>query len=118
MGTIGPATAVADRPHRVTLQNPGPAIPDGDGDYTQSWTDLTPAAVSVRIQTATASALERITSGTVLSTATHIVTAPFHPQITTQTRILFNGRTFNVTGVTNPDEGDVELILVCAEVVT
>lgn len=117
MGTIGPKTAVADRPHRVTLQNPGPAVPDGDGGFTQSWTDLVPAAVFARIQTATARDLERRAAGTVISTASHIVTLPYHPQVTTKTRVLFNGRTFNVLGVADAEEGDVETVAICAEVV-
>jgi len=115
---IGPTTNVADRPHRVTLQNPGPAVPDGEGDTIPSWTDLNPPALSMKIAAATAADLERVTAGTVLATATHIVTGPFHPQITTQTRILFNGRSFSVTGVSNPEERNVELVLVCVEVVT
>lgn len=114
---IGPTTHVADRPHRVTLQNPGPGIPDGEGGVTQTWTDLTPPALSVKIAPATAKDLERVAAGTVLATATHLVTGPYHPQVTTQTRILFNGRQFSVTGVSNPEERNVELVLVCVEVV-
>jgi SPP1 family predicted phage head-tail adaptor len=117
MGTIGPKTAVADRPHRVTLQNPGPGIPDGDGNTTQTWTDLAPPALSVKIAPATAAALERLAAGTVLATATHLITGPYHPQVTTQTRILYNGRQFSVKGVANPEERNVELVLVCVEVV-
>lgn len=116
MGAIGPKVAIADRPHRVTLQNPGPAVPDGDG-YTQSWTDLTPPALSVKIAPATQRDLERVIAGTVMSQATHIVTGPFHPQVTTKTRIIFSGRTFNVVGVADPEEGGVEMVLVCVEVV-
>jgi hypothetical protein len=32
--------ARGDYRHTVTFQNPGPAVPDGDGGYTQSWVDL------------------------------------------------------------------------------
>jgi head-tail adaptor len=117
MGAVGPTTAIADRPHRVTLQNPGPAVPDGDGGYAQSWIDLAPPALSAKIAPATARDLEKVAAGTVLSTASHIVTMPYHPQVTTKTRILFNGRVFNVTGVATPDEGGVETIAICAEVV-
>lgn len=92
-------------------------MPDGDGGFTQSWTDLVPPALYVSIAPATARDLERVTAGTVLSTASHIVTAPYHPQITTKTRILFNGRVFSVTGVSNPEERSVELILACVEIV-
>ena len=117
--TIGLSkTSVSERPHRVTLQNPGPAVPDGRGGFTQTWTDLTPAAVSVKIEAATAEELERVAPGTVISTETHIVSGPYHPQVTTKTRILYNGRVFHVTGVTDPEERHVEMIAVAVEVVT
>lgn len=114
---IGPQTNIADRPHRVSFQNPGPAAPDGEGGTVPSWTDLTPPALSVKIAPATAANLERVTSGTVLATATHVITGPYHPQVTTQTRILFNGRQFSVTGVSNREERNVDMTLVCKEVV-
>jgi len=109
--------SVAERPHRVTLQNPGPAVPDGDGGFTQTWTDLVPPALYVKIAPATAREVERLAAGTVLATATHIVTGPYHAGVTTKTRIVFNGRVFSVTGVANPDERNVETIAICAEVV-
>lgn len=115
--TLAPTASVADRPHRVTLQNPSTPVADGDGGFTQTWTDLVPPALSVKIAPATAADLERVTAGTVLSTATHIVTGPYHAQVTTKTRILFNGRAFSVVGVSNPEERNVELVLVCVEVV-
>jgi len=109
--------SVASRPHRVTFQNPGPGIPDGDGGFTLTWTDLVPAAMSVEIKPATAVDLERVAAGTVLSTASHVITGPYHPQVTTKTRVLFNGREFHVTGVANPDERNAEMVLVCVEIV-
>lgn len=115
--TLAPSASISDRPHRVTLQNPGPAVPDGDGGFTQSWTDLVPPAWSVKIAPATAADLERVTAGTVLATATHVVTGPYRPDITTLTRALFNGRQFAVTGVSDPEERHVETIAICVEVV-
>jgi SPP1 family predicted phage head-tail adaptor len=115
---IAPKTAIGDRPHRVILQNPiGPPIPDGDGGSTQAYVDLTPPALSVKIAPATAQDLERVAAGTVVSQATHLVSAPYHPQVTTQTRLLFNGRSFSVNGLANLEERNVELVLVCTEVV-
>lgn len=127
--SIGQQTSVADRPHRVQLQNPGPAVADGDGFYSNTWSDLSPAEMSVKIEPATAKDLERVTAGTVLSTTTHIITGPYHPQVTTKTRITkgprnadgtlpAGSREFSVTGVSNPEERNVETIAVCVEVVT
>jgi SPP1 family predicted phage head-tail adaptor len=109
--------SVGDRPHRVTPQNPGPAVSDGNGHYTQTWTDLVPPALSMKIAPATQRDLEHLATGTVIAHATHIVTGPYHPQVTTKTRVLFNGRSFSVTGVANPEERNVEMILVCVEVI-
>jgi head-tail adaptor len=117
MTTIGPSVTIADRPHRMTWQNPGPAVANGDGSYTLTWTDLVPPTTSVKIAPATTATLERLAAGTVLSTASHVVSGPYHPQIKTTTRGLFNGRIFNVIGVANPEERNVETIAICVEVV-
>jgi SPP1 family predicted phage head-tail adaptor len=114
---IGPKNGIGERPHRVTLQNPGPPVADGHGGFTQSYTDLTPAAMSARIAPATAADLERIGGGTVLSAATYVVALPYHPDVTTKTRILYNGRTFIVTGVSTPEERQQETIALVTEVV-
>jgi SPP1 family predicted phage head-tail adaptor len=108
---------IAARRHLVRLQNPGTPVSDGDGGFTQAWTDLAPPSVYVQIAPASAKDLERIASGTVLTTATHVVTGPFHPDVTTKTRVVFGDRTFSVTGVSSPEERQIEMVLVCVEVV-
>jgi head-tail adaptor len=117
--------------HDVVLRNPdGPPVPDGDGDFTQPFTDLA-ALWWASIKPATARDLERVVAGTVLATATHIVRMQYLAGVTTKTEVLmpaptfasrpededWSGRTLHVTGVTNPDEANVELVLACAEVV-
>jgi len=114
---IGNKTSIGDRPHLVLLQNPGPVIPDGDGDFTQTWTDLAPRSLYVSIEPATSKDLERVAAGTVMSTATQILKGPYHPQITTKTRVLFGARQFSVTGVASPEERHVETICTCVEIV-
>jgi len=111
--------------HRITLENPGAAVPDGDGGFTQTpWQPLFPSPVWASIAPASARDLERVGAGTervgagtVLSSATHIVTMRYHSGVTTKTRITFHGRTFNVTGVANPDERNIETIALAMEVV-
>ena len=105
------------RRHRVTLQNPGAPVPDGDGGFTQGWTDLAPRVLHVSIEPATARDLERLAAGTNISSASHIVKAPYHPGVTTKTRLTFNDRTLHVASVINPEERNRELVLVCEEVV-
>jgi SPP1 family predicted phage head-tail adaptor len=104
--------------HRVTVQNPGASVPDGDGGYTEGWSDADPATLDVSITPATTSDVERLTAGTVAATATHMVRGRFHPGITLASRLIFKGRTLNVIYVGNPDERDLELVMLCAEQLT
>ena len=83
---------------RVRFQNPGPATPDGDGGYTQTWIDCTPAEWKVSLVQATTPALERVAAGTVISTATHIVEGAWHPQVSTLSRMTHEARVFAITG--------------------
>jgi SPP1 family predicted phage head-tail adaptor len=117
VGILGPATLIAARQKRITFQNPGTLTPDGDGGYTQAFDDLSVGA-DAQVATATAQTLERLAAGTVLSMATHVVTLPYRPDLTTQTRVLMDGRVLNVLTVVDPDERHVETVLVCAEVVS
>jgi len=115
---IGPRwSSVGDRPHRVTLQAPGPPVPDGDGGFTESWTDLTPPQVYAKIVPATVTALEQNAAGTVISTATHLIAIPYQPGITTLCRVVYGSRAFQVAGFANRDEVNVDLVLFCKEVV-
>jgi head-tail adaptor len=100
--------ARGDYRHVVMFQNPGPPVPDGDGGYTQTWTDYAPAAVS--ITPAAAADLERLAPGTVISTASHLVRGDFLPGVTTQSRMLYGMQVFAITGVVNVDLRNIEMI--------
>jgi SPP1 family predicted phage head-tail adaptor len=118
MAIIGPTTPISARHRRITLQNrSGAPIPDGEGGYTQPWADLA-TGVDARIAPATQAALERLAAGTVITTATHVVTIPYLAGVSTSTRILIDGRALNITSVQDPEERHVELILVCEEAVS
>jgi SPP1 family predicted phage head-tail adaptor len=104
--------------HSIVLENPAAAVADGDGGYTQAFTDLTPSPVQASIVPASARDLERVAAGTVLSTATHVVTMRYHSGVTTKTRITFGTRTFNVVGVMNPEERNLWTVAVAVEVVS
>lgn len=111
-------TPTGKRRHLVTLTNPGAAVPDGDGGFTQTQTALDPADWWVRIEPATVRDLERVTAGTVLSTASHVVTGPYRSDVNTTTQITHEGRLFSVVGVADPEEMHVETIAICVEVVS
>lgn len=103
--------------HLVTLEGPGSDVPDGDGGYTHVFTELDPSTMYAEIKPATARDLERVVSNVVQSKASHLVTMDYHSGVTTETRVLFGARTLRVTGVQNPEERNVELVLVCEEIV-
>lgn len=109
------------RRHLVTLENPGPSVPDGEGGFTQTWTPL--ESRYAEIKPATARDLERVTASTTISSASHVITMDHHPEATTQTRVSWVTKgelvhTANVTGVSNPEERSIDSILICEEVVT
>lgn len=103
--------------HVVQVEGPGPAVPDGDGGYTEGFGPLTPATWHCAISQATPKDLENIGSGTVIAQATHIVKGRYHAGITTKARLMFHGRILNVVAVVNVDERNIELHLACAEVI-
>jgi hypothetical protein len=111
---IAPTVSVAQRPHRVSLANPGPLVPDLDGGHTVSLVPLDPPALSVSIETPTGGD-ERVSPGVVTSSITRLLTAPWHPQVNTSTVISYNGRTFYVRGVVDRDERHIEMFVTCEE---
>jgi head-tail adaptor len=105
------------RPHLVTVQNSAGRVPDGDGGYIDDWQDATPATWFVEITPASARDLERLRAGTTIANATHIVRGPWRPDVNTLSRLLFDSRVLSVASVQNTDEADIDLILICVEVV-
>jgi len=106
---------IGARRHRVLFQS-SVHTPDGDGGSTQAWTDIG-VAIYCEVKPATQRDLERATAGTVLSTATSVITGPFVELVNTKSRAIFDGRTFAVVGKSTPGERKIEMILLCVEVV-
>jgi len=89
--------------HRVTFQNPT-YVDDGHGGYTETWTTITPAlGWMVSIAPAAPQDLERFTAGTVITQTTNLVRGAYLAGVTTATRMLFNGGTFQIAGARDPD---------------
>ena len=101
--------------HIVTFEAPGVLVPDGDGGYTQGWGPLDPPTWYVAIRPATARDLENSTAGTVTTTASHIVIGDYRPDVTTTTRLIHEGRQFEITGIANLEERDRTMHLFCEE---
>jgi SPP1 family predicted phage head-tail adaptor len=106
--------------HRITLQTPT-SVSDGDSGFIDRWPPdggTTLATVWASIVPATARDLERVVAGTVQSSATHLVTIRYLAGVTTKTRVVFGSRLLSVTGMQNPEERNISLVLVCQESVT
>jgi len=118
------SASIADRPHRVSLTGPGGVpVPDGDGGFTVTAAALDPPAVWAQITPATAADLERLAAGTVLASATLLVTMPFHAGVNTNTQLAWTDaflrpHAANVVGVVNVDERCRELIVGAVEILT
>ncbi len=106
--------------HRVTLTEPvdGPAVPDGNGGYTQATLTLA-SRVPAAVTPASAHALERLIRNTSESIASHIVTLRYIPGVTTRTVVTFHDgptdRTLYVAGTADEGERHRVLQLVCNE---
>ncbi len=70
---------------------------------------LVPAKWHCSIQSAASQVVEGLTP--------FFVRGRFHPGITLETRIVFEGRSLQVQSISDVDERHVEMVLMCVEVV-
>ena len=118
MGFIGIGQPISVRPNLVRVQKPlGDPVPNGDGGFTQGWIDATPPTWYVAIEDAPG-AREAVMAGTTITPATRLLRGEHRSDITTQSRILLGTRTFHVTGFSNRQNRDVDLELVCVEILS
>jgi head-tail adaptor len=77
--------------------------------------------ISASVEPVSARSLERVMANTVTSLASHLVVIRYLRGVTTQTRVTFHDttadRVMSVTGLHDPEERHVELILECKEAV-
>jgi head-tail adaptor len=107
----------------VTLSNPGTPVADGDGDATLTYTPLDPDEWRCAIEKASVRAAERHFSGTVTAHGTYIMRGRYHPDITTQTRMVWTDRsgaehTGNVLDVDDTEGAGVETVALVSEIVS
>jgi hypothetical protein len=81
--------------HRVTLEHPAVVLDPVDWDCA--------------IQSAAGQVVDGL--------AAFFVRGRYHPGITLETRIIFEGRTLQVQSITDIDERHTDLVLMCVEVV-
>jgi head-tail adaptor len=105
---------IGDYKHLVTFQDPVD-VPDGVGGYTQTWHDLTPPTWKVQIAPVSATDQERSSGGTVMTAVLATVRGHYHPGVTTRTRMLYNGKTYQITAATAVDDRPPTMELMAVE---
>jgi hypothetical protein len=106
----------------ITLLNPGPAVPDGDGGWTNTPVPLGPGPVCGSITPAPRRQdYEQAGGGSTIGHDSSVVVLPYLPGVTTQTSLTWADRhgtahLANSLAVTNPDGRDLELHLEVVEV--
>lgn len=110
-------TTIGHYRHTVTVESPTAGLPDAAGGWTETWTPLDPPTWDCAIQAASVRDLESIGANTVMAQATHLIRGRYHAGLTTQARLVFDGRIFHIVYLNNRDERQLETILVCAEII-
>lgn len=117
MTRIAPRTSIANMPHLVTVQGIGEPISDDQGGFTRE-PIIIAERVRAKVEPATARNLERVVANAVQSSASHLVTIDYVPGVTTESQVVFHDtidRTFSVSGVSDPEELHVQLVMACQE---
>jgi SPP1 family predicted phage head-tail adaptor len=97
--------------HRVALQSMT-ATPDGSGGFSEAWATWTTVWAAVEPLEGT----ERIRAMQTAADATHRVTLRYLPGVSAESRVLHEGRVFEVVSPPiDPEERHVWLILLCHE---
>jgi SPP1 family predicted phage head-tail adaptor len=95
----------------VTIQQPGTASQNSQGDDTTPWVTLKEVWASIQPTIGS----EFFGADVRLSEATHVIGMRYRSGITTKMRVTRNGRIFDIKFVKDPDERHRELQLLCTE---
>lgn len=104
----------ADLRHYLEIQTVSEsATSGGAGETTETWS--TEAKVWAKIDTQ--GSREVFRASQVYPTATHVVTIRYRTGMTTKKRLKFGTRILGITGIENPQEENVMLLLTCVEAI-
>jgi SPP1 family predicted phage head-tail adaptor len=95
---------------RVTFQAETPAT-DSAGGYALAWADVLTAWAEI----VPGSGQKYFVDGHLEGHVTHHVTLRYQPGVTTDLRMIYNGRQFNIRAVLNADESNRWLVLLVEE---
>lgn len=102
--------------HRISVQSvTRTADTTGGGGYSETWSTVPHGETWASVDPVSGSYAERVAGAKVAEVVTHIVRLRHLPNVTTDCRVLFGDRVFDVRGVSNIGERDRELLLACEE---
>jgi hypothetical protein len=107
--------------HLARVEGPGPSVADGQGGFTESWVPLDPPAWWCAIASAAVRNSERVMEQTITTSASHLLTGDFHPQLSTASRLWIpdpdtgTDRRFDVVSVTRQGERRFTLLVAANE---
>lgn len=93
--------SISDLQHRMTLQSESRVADDGGG-YVLSWVDTAVLWASIEPRYGK----ERVSSGALNTSITHIITVRYGVPITSSMRLVHGSRLFNIRRVTNDCENN------------
>lgn len=100
-----------DLRHRVTIQSQTPTVNAIGERVPGAWTDVTTVYASIR----PASAKEVAYYQAIQLETTHAITMRYTPEMKPDRRLKFGTRVFNIAGIVNVDECDIELRVLAYE---
>lgn len=106
------ALEAGDLNRRITIQS-GTSAKDPFGQPFIAWRDVCGTWAAIR--TVTSKEVYALGAG-FTSQVTHTITIRYRPDISSTMRIIYRDRTFLIQAVSDPDEGRVQLNLMCLEV--
>ena len=105
------AISSGDRRHSVIIQVNKP-ISDKKGGFHDNWVNLYQVGAAIW----PINAKEATKNETQTLSISHKVRIPFIPEFKAEWRILFGSRYLSIVSIRNPEEANIELELLCKEV--
>ena len=99
--------------HSVELQA-ATSTPNGMGGFVDTWA----TQATVRAAIWPTSATEQKKAGAQTMVATHTIRIRYYPGVSASWRVKFGDRYFSIASIVNRDEKNVQVDLVCREVVS
>ena len=92
--------------HRITIQEKN-LVDDGQGGFTNTWSDVATVWASIK----EAKASEKLWAERLEQNITHRMAIRYRANLSTDMQIIYDGRTFQLHGIQDPDEKKHWLIL-------